>query len=58
LDATTSDVIETDLADLRRVTLGELLRLQSVLAPFEEVLINQVERPRINIGTGPPGRAD
>ena len=58
MDATTSDVIETDLADLRAVTLGELLRLQSVLAPFEEVLISQVERPRLNIGTGPPGRAD
>jgi hypothetical protein len=56
----TPEVIETDLADLRTVTLGELRqrRLQEALAPFQDDLISQVERPRINIGTGPPGRAD
>jgi hypothetical protein len=56
----TPDGIETDLADLRGVALDELcLRAaQDILAPFREVLINQVERPRLNIGTGPPGRAD
>jgi hypothetical protein len=56
----TPDGIETDLADLRGVALDELcLRaVQDVLAPFRDVLISQVERPRLNIGQGPPGRAD
>jgi hypothetical protein len=56
----TPDTIETELADLRGIGLDELCRrrLQDALEPFREVLINQVERPRINLGTGPPGRAD
>jgi hypothetical protein len=56
----TPDAIETDLADLREVALDALCRraAQDVFAPFREVLNNQVDRPRINIGSGPPGRAD
>jgi len=56
----TPDGIATDLADLRGVALDELcLRAaRDVLTPFREALISQVERPRLNIGQGPPGRAD
>jgi hypothetical protein len=52
--------IETELADLREFGFDELCqrRLQEALEPYREALINQVERPRINLGTGPPGRAD
>jgi len=53
-------VIETDLADLRGATLDELCQraLRGVLEPYRRILISQVERPRVNIGSGPPGRAD
>jgi hypothetical protein len=56
----TPDTIETDLADLRGFDLDELCRRQSrdPLEPFRDALISQVERPRINLGSGPPGRAD
>jgi hypothetical protein len=52
--------IETDLADLRGTTLDQLCQweLQGALEPYRQVLISQVERPRPNIGSGPPGRAD
>ncbi|MBU2668264.1 hypothetical protein KOI35_32605 [Actinoplanes bogorensis] len=58
LDKTTA--IETDLADLSGATLDQLCRQapQDALEPFRRMLINQVDRPRVNIGTGPPGRAD
>jgi hypothetical protein len=58
LDETTA--IPTDLADLHGTSLDELcqLELQGALEPFRHALIGQVERPRPNIGTGPPGRAD
>jgi hypothetical protein len=56
----TPDTIETVLADLRGLGLDELCGRQSqdALEPYRTALINQVERPRINLGTGPPGRAD
>lgn len=55
-----SMAMETDLADLRGTTLDQLCRrgFQDVLEPYRRILISQVERPRPNIGTGPPGRAD
>lgn len=57
---TNQDTIETALADLRGVGLNELCRRQTpdALEPFRDVLISQIERPRINLGSGPPGRAD
>ncbi|WP_250002951.1 hypothetical protein [Actinoplanes sp. M2I2] len=57
---TDTPAIETDLADLRGTTLDQLCRraLQDALEPYRRVLIGQVERPRPNIGSGPPGRAD
>jgi hypothetical protein len=56
----TPDAFETDLPDLREVALDALCRRapQDVFAPFREVLNDQVDRPRFNIGSGPPGRAD
>ncbi|GAA2500781.1 hypothetical protein [Winogradskya humida] len=56
----TPDTIETVLADLRGLGLDELCRRRTrdALEPFREDLMNQVERPRINLGSGPPGRAD
>jgi hypothetical protein len=50
------DDIETVLPDLTGVLLADLTGLQ--LAADREVLIAQVEKPRPNIGSGPPGRAD
>lgn len=53
------DGLETDLPDLCDVGLDEL-RPQSrdAFEPFRQQLLSQVERPRINLGSGPPGRAD
>lgn len=55
-----SATMETDLADLHGIAVDELCQLafQDALEPHRRALISQVERPRPNIGTGPPGRAD
>lgn len=53
---TEPDDLETVLPDLAGANLADLAGLQ--LAADREVLIAQVERPRPNIGSGPPGRAD
>ncbi len=53
---TEPDDIETQLPDLTGVTLADLTRLD--LTPERRALLEQVERPRPNIGSGPPGRAD
>lgn len=52
--------METELPDLQGLTLDQLSRpeIRDQLEPFRQVLLGQVERPRPNIGTGPPGRAD
>lgn len=52
--------IETNLADLHDTKLDDLCRmaLQEALEPYRRALLSQVERPRPNIGSGPPGRAD
>ncbi|GAA0904167.1 hypothetical protein [Virgisporangium aurantiacum] len=51
--------IDTTLVDLRDVSLDQVRRDFDVLQPAVEVLLQQVERPRFNIGsTSPPGRAD
>jgi hypothetical protein len=50
--------IETNVIDLRDVPLGQL---RTNRVPFEQATedaLKQVERPRINLGSGPPGRAD
>ncbi|GAA2559918.1 hypothetical protein GCM10010435_33980 [Winogradskya consettensis] len=55
-----SSMIETELADLHGRTIDELCRQQTqeTLEHYRNGLIAQVERPRINLGSGPPGRAD
>lgn len=53
----TSD-IETELPDLTGISLADLAGMCDELAPYRKILIGQVEKPRPNIGTGPPGRAD
>jgi hypothetical protein len=50
------DSIETQLANVRDMSLA-LTRKQPLEAERKK-LIEQVEHPRFNIGTGPPGRAD
>ncbi|MFC7534178.1 hypothetical protein [Actinoplanes sp. GCM10030250] len=53
------DGVDTDLPDLRGLGFDELRPQQrDALEPFKEILLSQVERPRINLGSGPPGRAD
>jgi hypothetical protein len=55
----TSAGVETDLADLGGISFDQLRRQRwDALEPFRRVLLSQVERPRVNLGTGPPGRAD
>ena len=49
---------ETEMPDLRHVPLDELSEDLEQIAGDREKLIGQVERPRPNIGSGPPGRAD
>lgn len=50
---------DTDLADLSALGFDDLPADQDdALEPFREVLLAQVDRPRINLGSGPPGRAD
>lgn len=55
---TDDEEVETLLPDLTDITLADLPGLHPQLQPFLERLQAQVERPRINLGTGPPGRAD
>jgi hypothetical protein len=54
------DVLETEMVDLLDVSLGELRRLPAEeLAEVTELTLNQVQRPRYNLGSsGPPGRSD
>lgn len=54
---TLDEDIPTRLPDLCDVPLAELRR-RADLNPFRDILVAQVERARINLGTGPPGRAD
>lgn len=56
----TQGSIDTELADLRGFRLDELCQrqLQDALVTYRDDLINQVERARNNLGSGPPGRAD
>jgi hypothetical protein len=49
---------ESHLLDLTEVPLDQLRSLRTEHEPYRLALINQVEKPRVNIGTGPPGRAD
>jgi hypothetical protein len=60
LDEIEAAALDTDLPDLRGTTLDQLCQraLHSAMEPYREALIGQVERPRPNIGSGPPGRAD
>jgi hypothetical protein len=51
--------VETSLVDLSEISLGHVLHNFDALQGAVELLLNQLERPRYNIGsTGPPGRAD
>jgi hypothetical protein len=51
--------IETDLIDLTELPMSALRTCdRDVLAHSMKRILVQVERPRTNIGQGPPGRAD
>lgn len=50
--------LETQLPDLRGNSVAELAQPLAALAGYRTELLAQVERPRPNIGSGPPGRAD
>jgi hypothetical protein len=55
-----SQAIETQLVDLSDTPIDQVLRAEDRerMRPFLETLYAQVERPRVNLGSGPPGRAD
>lgn len=51
--------IETGLIDLVDVSISVLASYDTdVLRPSLSTVLAQVDRPRKNIGTGPPGRVD
>ncbi|HEU5332406.1 MAG TPA: hypothetical protein VFU73_06580 [Actinocrinis sp.] len=52
--------LETDMVDLEDYTVDEVHELdQADLSPSVDIIRQQVERPRANLGgSGPPGRAD
>jgi hypothetical protein len=51
--------VETDLVDLTDLSLSALRSCDaSLLAGSMARLLRQVERPRVNLGTGPPDRVD
>jgi hypothetical protein len=52
--------VETDLIDLTGLSLSTLRACDAtLLAPSLERVLQQVERPRVNLGgQGPPGRVD
>ena len=50
--------VESCLADLREVSFDQLRAHVKTLEPYREAVLRQVERPRVNLGSGPPGRAD
>jgi hypothetical protein len=51
--------METELADLHDATLGQLRRRSKKdLEYFIKELMEQVDRPGFNLGSGPPGRVD
>jgi hypothetical protein len=51
--------IDTELPDLGHIRFDELAgELAKSLASFQDAIMTQVERPRYNLGSGPPGRAD
>ncbi|MEU4236499.1 hypothetical protein [Actinoplanes sp. NPDC026619] len=51
--------IETQLVDIQDMPLGKLRETdRAQLAPYLEALLQQVMRPRYNLGSGPPGRVD
>lgn len=50
--------IETDLLDLRHVSLSQARRDTEAIERPTNNLLKQVEKPRTNLGSGPPGRAD
>lgn len=56
----TERTIPTDLPDLTDVSLAQLRENAGhpEIEAARETLRAQIDKPRINIGTGPPGRAD
>jgi len=51
--------IETHLVDIQDMPLRKLREVDPAqFAPYVEVLLQQVRRPRFNLGSGPPGRVD
>jgi hypothetical protein len=53
------DDLETDLIDLTALPISAVRTVdEAILAPSMQRVLRQVERPRNNIGTNPPGRAD
>ncbi|GIJ48489.1 hypothetical protein Val02_53750 [Virgisporangium aliadipatigenens] len=49
---------DTEMVDLSQLTLDQLVLRHDELDWLVQGLLKQVERPRYNLGTGPPGRAD
>jgi hypothetical protein len=54
-----SETVETDLLDLSSLSLEAVGSIDpSVLGPALDALRSQIDRPRTNIASGPPGRVD
>ena len=53
-----SQAMETQLVDLHEALLSQVRLSREELEPFIKELMDQVDRPRFNLGSGPPGRVD
>lgn len=59
LEIAKGSALETRLLDLRSLSLEAIGRLEpSALAGSLAELYEQIDRPRVNISSGPPGRTD
>lgn len=58
MDVPSGDV-RTELVDLTGISITDLRECEErFLEPCTRRLLDQIERPRVNLGTGPPGRVD
>lgn len=51
--------IRTSLVDLTNASIEDLRHCDGgLIEPSLRRLLRQIERPRVNLGSGPPGRVD
>lgn len=57
--ASRGELVATEFVDLSEVSLSLLLECDSAVFESSTLrLLGQLDQPRVNLGTGPPGRVD